>query len=179
MDPSKSTVRERVWLKSRNLQTAFPRGWMCPCACVHVKINKFVSLQKCSFNLLSDDEHDEDNDNTRQSTWPQGRDHLPPKSQQKIYKHPFPNVERPTAKQGHIAVAGKNAKFRFLPAKRYACEPGSCPAEAEQRWKVATEPEKWLNYKLSTPAGHPRWHQDEGQVREWEWVSAWVWGLWE
>lgn len=61
-----NVLRKSMTKQPQPADRAFPRAWMCPCACVHVKINKFVSLQKCSFNLLSDDDHDENNDNTRQ-----------------------------------------------------------------------------------------------------------------
>lgn len=119
---------------------------LCPCACVHVKINKFVSLQKCSFNLLSDDEHDEANTRQRRSR-AQGRPHPQEKHREKEQKQD--PLSHPTRKQGHIAVAGKNANSASEKVR-----PESHPEVAQR--KVATEPEKWLNYKLSTPAGHPR-----------------------
>jgi len=137
MDPSKSTVRERVWLKSRNLQTAFPRGWMCPCACVHVKINKFVSLQKCSFNLLSDDEHDEDNDNTRQSTWPQGRDHLPPKVPTKNINTHSPMLKGPPPNKDTSRSLEKTRNSDF-------CQRKGTPANPEVAQRKRNSDGRWL-----------------------------------
>lgn len=166
-----NVLRKSMAKQPQPADRAFPRAWMCPCACVHVKINKFVSLQKCSFNLLSDDDHDENNDNTRQVVdsdlaprQGQTASELPaPRKKKKNNKHSFPTLKRPTATNKDTSRSLE--KTRNSASEKVRLRPGSCPAEAEQRWKVATEAEKWLNYKLSTPAGHPRWHRDEGPVR--------------